>query len=89
MIYICIAGIGVDTHVHRIVNRLKMVPKETKEPEQTRIALEKWLPMDEWWEVNELLVGFGQTICTPTNPRCGDCLNAMICPASTAKKKKA
>lgn len=39
-----VSGIGVDTHVHRIANRLKWVQKETKDPEQTRIALEKWLP---------------------------------------------
>ncbi|VDN20476.1 unnamed protein product, partial [Dibothriocephalus latus] len=39
-----ISGIGVDTHVHRISNRLKWVPKPTKTPEQTRLALEAWLP---------------------------------------------
>lgn len=50
-----VTGIGVDVHVHRISNRLKWVPKETKEPEQTRIALEKWLPFEEWAEVNELV----------------------------------
>ncbi|XP_031623931.1 endonuclease III-like protein 1 isoform X2 [Contarinia nasturtii] len=83
-----VTGIGVDTHVHRIANRLKWVPKETKEPEQTRIALEKWLPYEDWTDVNELLVGFGQSICTPTNPRCSECLNASICPASSVKKTK-
>ncbi|XP_055300091.1 endonuclease III-like protein 1 [Sitodiplosis mosellana] len=83
-----VTGIGVDVHVHRISNRLKWVPKETKEPEQTRIVLEKWLPFEEWAEVNELLVGFGQTICTPTNPHCGECLNAHICPSSNVKNKK-
>lgn len=83
-----VTGIGVDTHVHRIANRLKWMPKETKEPEQTRIALEKWLPFEDWSDVNELLVGFGQTICTPINPKCSECLNAMICPASNVKKNK-
>lgn len=83
-----ITGIGVDTHVHRIVNRLKWVPKETKEPEQTRIALEKWLPFEYWTEINEMLVGFGQTICTPTNPKCGECLNYDICPSRVGKKTK-
>lgn len=39
-----ITGIGVDTHVHRIANRLKWVPKPTKSPEETRVALESWLP---------------------------------------------
>lgn len=83
-----VTGIGVDTHVHRIVNRLKWLPKETKEPEQTRISLEKWLPFEYWTEINELLVGFGQTICTPTNPKCGECLNYDICPSRNGKKGK-
>ena len=39
-----VTGIGVDTHVHRISNRLKWVPKPTKTPEDTRKALEEWLP---------------------------------------------
>lgn len=82
-----VSGIGVDTHVHRIANRLKWVEKETKEPEQTRVALEKWLPFEDWTDVNELLVGFGQTICKPVNPMCSECLNAMICPASSVKNK--
>lgn len=76
-----VTGIGVDTHVHRISNWLRWVPKETKTPEETRVALEKWLPFELWEEVNHLLVGFGQTICTSTYPRCNDCLNADICPA--------
>ncbi|XP_049531863.1 endonuclease III-like protein 1 [Anopheles darlingi] len=76
-----VTGIGVDTHVHRISNWLKWVPKETKTPEDTRQALEKWLPFELWEEVNHLMVGFGQTICTSTYPRCNDCMNAPICPA--------
>uniref|UniRef100_A0A182YKI6 Endonuclease III homolog n=1 Tax=Anopheles stephensi TaxID=30069 RepID=A0A182YKI6_ANOST len=76
-----VTGIGVDTHVHRIANWLQWVPKETKNPEETRQALEKWLPYELWDEVNHLLVGFGQTICTSRFPRCNDCLNASICPA--------
>ncbi|XP_053132091.1 endonuclease III-like protein 1 isoform X2 [Hemicordylus capensis] len=77
-----VSGIGVDTHVHRISNRLKWVKKETKFPEATRQALEKWLPRDLWSEINWLLVGFGQQICLPVRPRCGACLNKDICPAS-------
>ncbi|XP_053673320.1 endonuclease III-like protein 1 [Anopheles nili] len=76
-----VTGIGVDTHVHRISNLLLWVPRETKNPEQTRKALEKWLPFEMWEEVNHMLVGFGQTICTNRFPRCRDCLNASICPA--------
>ncbi|KAJ6653746.1 hypothetical protein lerEdw1_008773 [Lerista edwardsae] len=77
-----ISGIGVDTHVHRIANRLKWVKKETKIPEATRQGLEEWLPRDLWSEINWLLVGFGQQICLPVNPHCAECLNRDICPAS-------
>uniref|UniRef100_A0A8C5QHZ7 Endonuclease III-like protein 1 n=1 Tax=Leptobrachium leishanense TaxID=445787 RepID=A0A8C5QHZ7_9ANUR len=80
-----VSGIGVDTHVHRISNRLKWVRKETKTPEETRVALEDWMPRDLWSEINWLLVGFGQQVCLPTSPRCTDCLNRDICPG--AKKK--
>ncbi|KAL1131034.1 hypothetical protein AAG570_012271 [Ranatra chinensis] len=77
-----VSGIGVDTHVHRISNRIGWVPKETKTPEATRIALESWLPSELWKEVNHLLVGFGQQTCLPVKPQCGNCLNAVICPAA-------
>nr|XP_056722159.1 endonuclease III-like protein 1 [Euleptes europaea] len=77
-----VSGIGVDTHVHRISNRLKWVKKETKLPEETRRALESWLPRELWSEINWLLVGFGQQTCLPVNPRCSECLNRDICPAS-------
>lgn len=89
MAHICMAtawnqvtGIGVDVHVHRICNRLAWLPKATKEPEQTRQALEEWLPMHLWSEVNHLLVGFGQTTCTPVKPKCAECLNALMCPTA-------
>ncbi|XP_018416517.1 PREDICTED: endonuclease III-like protein 1 [Nanorana parkeri] len=81
-----VSGIGVDTHVHRISNRLKWVKKETKSPEDTRVALEDWMSRDLWSEINWLLVGFGQQICLPVSPRCSECLNRDICPG--AKKKK-
>ncbi|KAH8266329.1 hypothetical protein KR038_000150 [Drosophila bunnanda] len=99
MAHICMAvawnkvtGIGVDVHVHRLTNRLGWVPQPTKEPEQTRIGLEMWLPHSLWSEVNHLFVGFGQTICTPLKPNCGECLNKDICPSAfketKAKKSK-
>lgn len=81
-----VTGIGVDTHVHRISNRLGWVRKETKTPESTRQELEAWLPRDLWKEVNHILVGFGQTKCRPINPDCNSCLNKDICPASSTKK---
>ncbi|KAK3119912.1 hypothetical protein QOZ80_9AG0677650 [Eleusine coracana subsp. coracana] len=80
-------GICVDTHVHRISNRLGWVFQEgtkqkTTTPEQTRMSLEKWLPKDEWEPINPLLVGFGQTICTPLRPKCNQCGISSICPSA-------
>ncbi|KAM6424545.1 endonuclease III-like protein 1 [Liasis olivaceus] len=77
-----VSGIGVDTHVHRICNRLKWAKKETKIPEEMRQALEEWLPRTLWSEINWLMVGFGQQICLPVRPRCSECLNKNICPVA-------
>lgn len=75
-------GICVDVHVHRISERLGWVPEHVlgkngsprkKTPEDTRAALESWLPKDEWIEINPLLVGFGQLTCTPLRPKCHEC----------------
>ncbi|XP_029433272.1 endonuclease III-like protein 1 [Rhinatrema bivittatum] len=77
-----VSGIGVDTHVHRISNRLGWVKTKTKSPEGTRVALEEWLPRDIWSEINWLLVGFGQQVCLPVKPQCSLCLNQDICPAA-------
>ncbi|KAI9730854.1 MAG: Endonuclease III-like protein 1 [Cirrosporium novae-zelandiae] len=54
-------GIGVDTHVHRITNLWGW--HKTKTPEETRMWLEGWLPKEYWAEINELLVGWGQSVC--------------------------
>ena len=64
-------GICVDTHVHRISNRMGWVT--TKTPEQTEMELMKILPQNYWIEINELLVKFGQNICTPLSPKCSKC----------------
>ncbi|TKY48340.1 Endonuclease III-like 2 [Spatholobus suberectus] len=73
-----VQGICVDTHVHRICNRLGWVSRsgskqKTLTPEETRQALQRWLPKEEWVPINPLLVGFGRTICTPLRPHCGEC----------------
>ncbi|KAI4501470.1 hypothetical protein M0802_003347 [Mischocyttarus mexicanus] len=80
-----VSGIGVDTHVHRICNRLNWVKKPTKTPEETRKEVEEWLPKEFWNEINHLLVGFGQEICLPRFPKCKDCLNKDICPSAKIK----
>lgn len=70
-------GICVDTHVHRITNRWGYV--KTKTPEKTETALRKKLPPDYWIELNDLLVAYGQNICTPLSPRCGQCRLTAVC----------
>ncbi|KAK2460682.1 hypothetical protein APHAL10511_007152 [Amanita phalloides] len=77
-------GIGVDVHVHRISNRLGWHKPPTKTPEETRLNLQSWLPTELHPEINHLLVGFGQTICLPTRPRCETCLLSenYLCPSA-------
>ncbi|MGC9311686.1 MAG: endonuclease III domain-containing protein [Sediminispirochaetaceae bacterium] len=71
--YIC-----VDTHVHRISNRLGWV--DTKTPIETERALQTVLPKKHWIEINELFVRFGQSVCTPQSPRCSECPLQPGCP---------
>lgn len=75
-----LTGIGVDTHVHRISNRLGWTRRPTKTPEETRLALEDWMPKELWSNTNLLMVGFGQQMCLPVGPKCGECLNKALCP---------
>jgi len=72
-----VPAICVDTHVHRISNRLGIVI--TKTPEQTEYALQKALPQDLWIPINDLLVTFGQNQCHPTSPRCTSCAVDDLC----------
>ncbi|BBN12523.1 endonuclease III [Marchantia polymorpha subsp. ruderalis] len=92
-----VQGICVDTHVHRICNRLEWVKHAKSTPshrlntntsEETRASLEQWLPKDEWNSINPLLVGFGQTVCTPLRPHCTDCLINQLCPAAVMEPIK-
>lgn len=72
-------AICVDTHVHRISNRLGYV--KTKNPHKSEFALRKKLPKRYWIEYNELLVNYGQHICTPISPRCdSECVITKLCP---------
>lgn len=70
-------AIAVDIHVHRISNRLGWV--KTTAPEETEEALKKSVPKGLWIEVNRLLVGHGQTICVPINPKCDVCPILQYC----------
>ena len=60
-----VAGISVDTHVHRICNQLGWTKKPTKTPEQTRAAIESWMPARVWADVNLVLVNkpHAHTVC--------------------------
>ncbi|KAI6106206.1 DNA glycosylase [Pisolithus croceorrhizus] len=81
-------GIGVDVHVHRITNRLGWHQRPTKNPEETRLNLQSWLPKELHGEINHMLVGFGQTVCLPVGPKCDSCTlsSARLCPSAQAKK---
>lgn len=93
MAYLCMSsawgrteGIGVDVHVHRITNIWGW--NKTKNPEETRLALQAWLPKELWHEINWLLVGFGQMVCLPVGRKCGDCdlgLNGLCKAAERSK----
>lgn len=65
-------GIGVDVHLHRLAQMWGWT-KKAKNPEQTRLELQDWLPRKYWTDVNPLLVGFGQVICVPRAPNCDIC----------------
>jgi endonuclease III len=70
-------AIPVDTHVHRIANRLGLV--ETKTPDETEEKLVETVPRRYWLELNELFVRFGQTTCKPIGPKCGECTLRARC----------
>ena len=73
-----IPAVAVDTHVHRISNRLGLVDAET--PRETERQLEAVLPRRYWIEWNYLLVAHGQTVCRPQAPRCSLCPVRRWCP---------
>lgn len=70
-------GICVDTHVHRITNRWGYVATAT--PEKTEFALRAKLPRRYWKTINDLLVTYGQNLCRPIGPRCGECKISRHC----------
>jgi endonuclease-3 len=70
-------GIGVDVHVHRVVNRWGYV--KASSPEHTMRALMGRLPQAYWIELNSLLVPFGKHLCKGARPRCSTCPVADMC----------
>ena len=70
-------GICVDTHVHRISNRIGYI--QTKTPEESEMALRKKLPERYWIEFNDILVPYGQFVCKPISPFCSRCKIHAFC----------
>jgi endonuclease III len=64
-------AIPVDTHVHRISNRIGLV--KTKTPEETELALMEKIPREHWISINDVFVMYGQNICKPISPLCKVC----------------
>ncbi len=71
-------ALPIDTHCHRIPNRLGWI--ETKTPEQTEIELSQLLPKEYWKDFNAIFVQFGQTICKSISPLCSQCPIEKYCP---------
>ena len=82
-----IPAIPVDTHVHRISNRLQWV--KTTKPEQTEEELKLKIPKDQWIRINRLFVRFGQEVCLPNYPKCDTCPINKICPKDFSMELKA
>jgi endonuclease III len=79
-------GLCVDTHVHRISNRLGLV--KTKTPFKTETQLRKILPKKLWKKINYVLVAYGQNICTSLSPKCSECKIEKHCPKINVKKHR-
>ncbi|MCX8058069.1 MAG: endonuclease III [Spirochaetes bacterium] len=79
-------GLCVDTHVHRISNRLGII--KTKNPTETEMKLRKILPLKYYEVYNRLLVTFGKIICTPISPKCSICPIIKYCKKVNVKKNR-
>lgn len=78
--------IPIDTHCHRIPNRLGWI--KTKNPEETEKKLREFLPKRYWDDFNHLFVTFGQTICVPISPFCSKCPITMYCKQISVVKRR-
>ncbi len=80
-------AIPVDTHVHRVTNRLGWV--RTKTPEETERRLREIVPRRHWLIVNEVFVAHGKAVCRPVGPRCGECPVLRRCARAGVRRSKA
>jgi endonuclease-3 len=79
-------AICVDIHVHRITNRMDFL--RTKTPDETEDGIRRKVKPKYWRDVNDLLVGFGQTICRPVSPYCSKCPVEEHCPRRGVKTSR-
>lgn len=79
-----IPAVCVDTHVHRIMNRMGLV--NTKNPDETEMVLRERLPVKYWIKWNEYLVAYGQNVCKPISPLCSTCKLNNFCAKINIKK---
>lgn len=70
-------AIPVDTHVHRIANRLGIA--RTSSPDETEAALTAFFAKEDWGDVNDLFVSFGKRVCKPIGPLCRGCPLKLEC----------
>jgi endonuclease-3 len=74
------SGIVVDTHVHRVSQRLGLVPLDLKDAEKVEKLLMDLWPQENWIEVSSCLVLHGRYVCTARKPKCNECVLADLCP---------
>ena len=79
-----VEGIAVDTHVFRIVHRLKL--SNAKTPSDTEQDLLKVFPQSAWEALNHELVLFGREVCTARKPHCDECPLADLCPSAVTQQ---
>lgn len=79
-------ALPVDTHVHRVANRLGWV--KTKSPDRTELALERIVPRKHWLVVNEAFVSHGKSICVPISPFCSKCPIIKYCKRISVLKSR-
>lgn len=81
-----IPAICVDIHVHRIANRRGWI--RTEKPDASEAALRRMLPVRWWIDINRLLVGFGQSFCSPVSPHCSTCPVSDDCPRLGVRRSR-
>jgi endonuclease III len=82
-----ITNIAIDTHLSRIFKRWKWVSDNASSPNVIGREIQSWLPRPLWKNINQIVVGFGQIICTARNPLCGSCLARHWCPSKEEVSK--